>query len=455
MTHGIFDRASRRRLWAALASGALALALSACQNSEIATAPPTAEAAGALKPVRDEALSERLHEITVYSPALEREVTFRLLLPAQYDAAAPEPYPVMYLLHGCCNGSNGHTNFTASLGVEEFTAGMRALFVMPEGGAGGMYSDWYNNGLGGPPRWETHHVRELLPWIERTYRVRRDRGGRGLMGISMGGHGAFAYAAKYPDLFGSAAAISPALDSNTAAGAPVLDAGAAFDGAPPGSAWGPRATEEVRWRGHNPVDLAENLGNTALFIRTGNGYESGAPAPTDIFEWGVHEMALNMHNALLLYDIGHEYTDYGPGGHSQDLFRQSVRTLLPKQVALLERARPEPRRFSYRSIEPAFSVYGWKVAITREVLEFARLGEVSESGFTLSGSGRARVTSAAWYRPGAAHRVTVDGVQSLIVADASGRLTIELDLGPARAIQQYRPGSEDGYLQTRVVTVAP
>lgn len=403
--------------------------------------------------VSETQISERLVELVVASPAMERDLPLRVLLPTGYDPDAAAPYPVLYLLHGCCNSNRGHATYVDNIGIEAFTGDLRVIFVMPEGGASGLYSDWYNNGLGGPPRWETHHIRELVPFIEQRFHTRRDRNGRGLLGISMGGHGAFAYAAKYPDLFGSASAISPALDSNTTAGGPVLDGGAAFDSSPPGSVWGPRATEEVRWRGHNPVDLAENLGNAELFIRTGNGHEPGSPVFTDLFEWGVHEMAVNMHNELKRFDIPHEFTDYGPGGHSQEEFQRSVRILMPKQVALLQKPARTVTRFSYRSIDPAFSAFDWQVNVEREVIEFTRLGEVSEAGFRLSGSGRATVITAPWYRPGAGYVFTVDGTSQTAQADSEGRLRLELDLGPSRTIQQYRPGSPDGFLRTITVTI--
>ena len=62
----------------------------------------------------------------------------------------------------------------------------------------------------------------------------------------MGGFGAMSYAARHPDLFGAAASFSGAVDTNN-----PLDI--AITGDEP---FGPRATQEIRWRGHNPTDLA-------------------------------------------------------------------------------------------------------------------------------------------------------------------------------------------------------
>lgn len=399
------------------------------------------------------ALSERLREITVKSPALNKETKLRLLLPKNYNGSNTERYPVLYLLHGCCNNKAGYSNWTTTTDVEAFTENLPVLIVMPDGGDGGFYSDWYNNGLGGAPRWETYHIGELMPWIEQRYQVRRERQGRMLMGLSMGGHGSFAYAAKYPHLFASAAAFSPALDTNTAAGQTIIDASSNLDAGPVGSIWGLRSLEEIRWRGHNPWDLAENLGSTELFIRTGDGRRPGSPVATDALEIGVHEMANNMHNELKRLKIVHSFVDYGEGTHTAEYWQEGLHITLPQQLAIANRNTTEPQQFSFRSIDPKFTVFGWEVSIERKVLEFARLGDASSSGFVLSGSGVAAVKTPPLFEPNTSYRVFFDDLPKVTKADPDGRLQLTVDLGPSRTIQQYRPGSESGYLRSVKVRI--
>lgn len=463
-------------MWPLLPAMAFCLGLVACGNSGVPladsgignppatpVAPPTTSTEDSPLPapeapltlVSDTPLTARLHELVVMSPAMEREVPLRVLLPTNYDAQSSARYPVLYMMHGCCNGARGYATYIDNHPVEEITADLPIILVMPEGGAGGLYSDWYNNGLGGTPRWETHHIKELLHFIEQRYAVRRDRDGRMLLGISMGGHGSFAYASKYPQLFGSASAMSPVVDTNTLIARGVLDGGSASDSGPPGSVWGPRESEEVRWRGHNSWDLAENLSNTALWIRTGNGYTDGNPAPTDAFEFAVHEAATNMHQQLDRFGIPHSFVDYGQGTHSIPFWDEGLRILIPQQLALAQQRRSTPRRFTYLSIDQVFSVYGWQVSIERSVIEFARLGEVSEAGFTLAGSGQASVRTAAWYVPGKSYRVQVGEAGQMLIADPQGRLEIAVDLGPSRTIQQFRPNSPAGYLRSVAVSITP
>lgn len=403
--------------------------------------------------VNEIALSPRLREITVMSPALNKETKLRLLLPKNYEPSATVRYPVLYLLHGCCNNKAGYSNWTTTTDVEAFTENLPVLIVMPDGGDGGFYSDWYNNGLPGGPRWETYHISELMTWIEQRYPVRRERQGRMLMGLSMGGHGSFAYAAKYPDLFASAAAFSPALDTNTLTAQTVIDASSNLDGGPQGSIWGLRLLEEVRWRGHNPWDLAENLGSTKLFIRTGDGRRPGVPVATDPLEIGVHEMANNMHNELDRLKIPHSFVDYGEGTHTAEYWQEGLHITLPQQLEIANRESTEPQQFSYRSIDATFTVFGWEVSIDRQVLEFARLGDASPSGFVLSGSGLATVKTAAWFKPNASYTVVLDGLSKIVQADSDGRLTLTVDLGPARTVQEYRSGSESGYLRNVTVRI--
>lgn len=78
-------------------------------------------------------------------------------------------------------------------------------------------------------------------------------------------------AAHHPDLFAGAASLSGAVDSNLPANGAVLSISPTFQGAQPDAIYGPRATQEVRWHGHNPTDLASNLRSLDLQVRSANG----------------------------------------------------------------------------------------------------------------------------------------------------------------------------------------
>jgi S-formylglutathione hydrolase FrmB len=123
-------------------------------------------------------------EATIDSPALGRSAKVRLLLPRRFSAEPGRRWPVLWLLHGCCDT---YQSWTRSTDVEELAGLADVLVVMPEAGQVGFYSDWYERGQGGPSRWETFHLTELRQLLERDWRAGNRRV---VAGLSMGGLGA-------------------------------------------------------------------------------------------------------------------------------------------------------------------------------------------------------------------------------------------------------------------------
>ena len=168
-------------------------------------AQPGARSAGGaaqLRVVATTVLSARMRDLTVASPALGETVKARLLLPVRYQARPGFRWPVLYLLHGCCDT---YQSWTRSTDVEALTARSDVLVVMPDGGKAGFYSDWLTG-----PRWETFHLAELRRILKRDYRAGPVMA---VAGASMGGLGALAYAARHPGLFRAAASFSGIVDT--------------------------------------------------------------------------------------------------------------------------------------------------------------------------------------------------------------------------------------------------
>src|SRR3954454_22323030 len=107
-----------------------------------------APAHAALQVTATRPLDPRLVEHTVTTPSLAGPAHVRVLLPDGYDPA--RRYPVLYLLHGCCDDWKSWTDKGEA---EKITAGQPLIVVMPDAGQAGFYSDWYNNGAFGPPKW--------------------------------------------------------------------------------------------------------------------------------------------------------------------------------------------------------------------------------------------------------------------------------------------------------------
>ena len=404
--------------------------------------PVEARADGGLELLATQRVGKRVQTLRFRSEALAGETTVRVLLPQGYDPASAKRYPVLYLLHGA--GGLPERWLTAGH-AEAITAGYPLIVVMPEGGLFGYYADWWNFGAPGAPAWETHHLSELIPWVDAHFATVASRDGRAVAGESMGGLGAMHYAAKRPDLFTAAAAFSGAIDTNLFVAPPIIEVSAMAEGMHlPAAVFGPRLTEEVRWRGHNPVDLAENLRGLLLSfdVRTG-APDPAAGSGTDYVEGAMYSMGTSMHRRLTDLGIDHVWRDHGPGCHCWYAWQRDLRDLLPRLMERFANPPPLPSRFTIRSIDARYDAFGWHVAIDRPAVEVSRLSDAGRAGFTLTGSGSARITTAPMFEPGQRVRVTTVRTgrarRSQLTADRTGRLTVPVSLGPGNPFQQLSP----------------
>lgn len=405
--------------------------------------------------------STSVRTILVPSEALGRAVPVNVVLPADYEAANDRRYPVLYLLHGA---GDTYASWVDNTDVEEAVRPFGLIVVMPDAGRGpdaGWYSDWRDG-----PAWESFHIGELVPYIDRAFRTVPDRSGRGIAGLSMGGFGAMSYAARHPDVFGVAASFSGAVD--TAAGGPAE--AAAFTvlheqfGTPDRRVWGDYTTDEVNWRAHNPPDLSPNLRWTHLWLSTGNGVPQPADRAQDApTEAGVYALNLSFHRDLESEGMPHVWLDRGHGTHSWRYWQEDLHLALPWFAGILGAGAPPPDAFDYRSAEPSFSVYGWTFAADpRRAQEFLDLFGVSRTGFRARGSGVLSVTTAPLFSPGATYLVDDQTVGQTVVADADGRLRFGVDLGPPHTERQYTAEGRvaevlggDGYWRETAVSIAP
>jgi diacylglycerol O-acyltransferase / trehalose O-mycolyltransferase len=170
--------------------------------------------------VSEKRIGSRIVDLTVQSPALGRTATVRLITPRGWDQRRHgQRWPVLYLLHGCCDTPDSWTRETD---VEEIPALRNVLVVTPEGGAVGWYSNWWNHGTGGPPAWETFHLTEVRRLLERGYGAGKRRV---VAGLSMGGAGAMTYAAHHRRMFRAAASYSGVVRTVLSGGNPGPPAG--------------------------------------------------------------------------------------------------------------------------------------------------------------------------------------------------------------------------------------
>ena len=131
---------------------------------------------------------------------------FALYLPAGYETS-DRRYPVTYLLHG---GGGNQTDWVQLGNMQQIVdKGIREghiapmIVVMPD-----AEMTYYLNNAKGEYQYEDYFIKELLPHIEKNYKVRAEKDYRALAGLSMGGFGALLYALHHPDLFAACSAMS-------------------------------------------------------------------------------------------------------------------------------------------------------------------------------------------------------------------------------------------------------
>jgi hypothetical protein len=117
---------------------------------------------------------------------------------------------------------------------------------------------------------------------------------------------------------------------------------------------------------------------------------------------------------------------------------------------------PRSSSFTFTAVEPRYGAYGWSVRLRRRALEFSTLRVRGGGEFSVTGSGRATVTTAPLYKPGkrliAVVRDASGARRRQLVAGRSGRLVVGVNLGRSNRYQEYTPPARQA--GTRSVTAS-
>lgn len=241
------------------------------------------------------------------STILHTSVRYCVYLPASYGAAGSEArkYPVLYLLHGLGGNQqsaaiDGEWNVLQDLRRDQKVGDF--LVVAPDG-----RDTFYIDSQDGKTLYGDFFLREFMPYIERTYRIRAVRAARGITGFSMGGYGALRIAFANPELFGSVSAHSAALvrqppaeaSASASAGDPSAQLFVKVFGDP---------VDRKFWDLNSPFVLARK---NATKLSTMKIYFDCGTEDSFSFDRG----AIELDRALTSLKIPHEFHLY-PGGHS-------------------------------------------------------------------------------------------------------------------------------------------
>jgi enterochelin esterase-like enzyme len=146
--------------------------------------------------------------LTMSSKILKTERKYAVYLPPDYETSQ-RSYPVLYLLHGGGDDQTGWVQFGEVLNITDKAVregkATPMIIVMPDANTG---KRGYFNDIKGEWRYEDFFFDELMPFVERTYRIKKEKRYRAVAGLSMGGEGSFIYALHHPELFSSACPLS-------------------------------------------------------------------------------------------------------------------------------------------------------------------------------------------------------------------------------------------------------
>jgi S-formylglutathione hydrolase FrmB len=233
--------------------------------------------------------------IKVYSQSMQKNIKAVIITPDNY--ASVKELPVVYLLHGY---SGNHLDWiTKAKGFEKAADQYNLIIVCPDGG----YGSWYWNSPVDPKsQYETFVSDELVKAIDAKYKTIKDRTGRAITGLSMGGHGALYLAIRHQDIYGAAGSMSGGVDIR-----PFPDN---WDMA---KQLGTYAEQSERWEKNTVINMLNLLTPNSLAIIIDCG--------TDDFFFKVNE---NLHQQLLYRNIPHDFISR-PGAHTWPYWTNAVK----------------------------------------------------------------------------------------------------------------------------------
>lgn len=229
-----------------------------------------------------------------YSTAMKNQIRVVVIRPDNYDKA--KELPVVYLLHGYSDNYAGW--ITKAKGFEKAADQYNCIIICPDGG----FSSWYwDSPVDSSYRYETYISRELVNWADSKYKTIKNKKGRAITGLSMGGHGALYLAFRHPDVFGAAGSMSGGVDIR-----------------PFPNNWdmaqrlGTYAEYPERWEKNTVINMLHLLtpGKLALIIDCG----------TEDFFFKVNE---ELHQQLLLRNVQHDYITR-PGSHNWEYWKNAI-----------------------------------------------------------------------------------------------------------------------------------
>lgn len=234
-------------------------------------------------------------EVVTYSGAMKKKIQVTVITPDSYNGTTP--IPVVYLLHG--HGGNHKSWMREDLGVGALADEYNVIIVLPDGGRDSWYFD---SPIDPTMRYETYMCRELVPYIDKNYKTIASRDGRGITGLSMGGHGALYLAFRNQDIFGVAGSMSGGVDIR-----------------PWPESWG--ISDRLGLYSTHPDNWETNTVINMTHLLTANSLGLIIDCGTEDFFYPMNEA---LHDKLKYNGIPHDYISR-PGKHNWGYWKGAVK----------------------------------------------------------------------------------------------------------------------------------
>ena len=233
------------------------------------------------------------------APSLGQDVAVAVHLPPTY-AAGRGDQRVVYALHGLFESQAFWERRGLAAQLDQMWAAKKLpefVLVAVDGG-----NSFFVNGPQG--RYEDL-VQDAVDWAEGHLRIRRQRDGRGLWGVSMGGYAALRIALRHPERFGAVVAHSAMLLKHP----PSHDEGAGrWHMAAFHRAFGDPIDTRL-WAANDPLALGATAGSAGLPALR---FDCGAHD-----RYGLYAGNRRLHEILAARGVAHEF-ELLPGDHGYD-----------------------------------------------------------------------------------------------------------------------------------------
>jgi enterochelin esterase-like enzyme len=157
-----------------------------------------------------------IHVRTYMSTPLKRFRKVYVYVPPQYDSEPARRFPVLYLRHGSGdNEANWNEDGRAGVILDNLLASKKAVpmfIVMPNGDTDGTWGG--GSSAQGMELLAKELMGDIIPLVEKNYRVLAGRENRAITGLSMGGGQAFTIGLKNLDKFAWVGQFSSGLVSD-------------------------------------------------------------------------------------------------------------------------------------------------------------------------------------------------------------------------------------------------